>query len=272
MSACQTINCCNPRTNGYRIEQPAVSPEPAPCDLSAPVIDPADGTTTSSWPVSATITSADGADIYYTLDGSDPDSGDTLYAGPVDVGDGETLKAIAIDGDCESSITEATYVLDEGGSCDGDNLIPTMTSWTAPSGLAFANYESNPAWAAMDGDLWTDPWYGFAPGAPAVWIGYQFPEAQMAECYVLYAAINVPGATILAAPRTWLFQGSNDGVVWTTLDSQTDIAGWVAGVAKLFTIVVPASYDWYRLYVTANDPDSDGGLNYCGLGKFEIRG
>ena len=54
-----------------------------------------------------------GAEIYYTLDGSDPSSASTHYTGAIQVGTTKTIKAIAIKGDDESAIASATYTIVE---------------------------------------------------------------------------------------------------------------------------------------------------------------
>ena len=53
-----------------------------------------------------------GASIYYTLDGTDPTSGSTLYSGAITIDHSCTLKAIGIkDGLTNSSIASATYTI-----------------------------------------------------------------------------------------------------------------------------------------------------------------
>ena len=54
-----------------------------------------------------------GAEIYYTLDGSEPTSASTHYTGAIQVGTTMTIKAIAIKGDDESAIASATYTIVE---------------------------------------------------------------------------------------------------------------------------------------------------------------
>jgi hypothetical protein len=68
----------------------------------------------------------DGASIYYTLDGSDPDATKTLYATPLDIIFPQTLKAIAIKDAVRSEvatldITESVWTIDP--DADGTNRI-----------------------------------------------------------------------------------------------------------------------------------------------------
>lgn len=55
--------------------------------------------------------STEGADIFYTTDGSEPDEGATKYTAPIALSSTTTLKAIAIKGDKNSSIVSATYTI-----------------------------------------------------------------------------------------------------------------------------------------------------------------
>ena len=57
------------------------------------------------------------------------------------------------------------------------------------------------------------------------------------------------------APKSWSLLGSNDGVSWTTLDTQTNQADTVSGDTRTYTVASPGSYKYYRLNVTANNGD-----------------
>lgn len=79
-------------------------------NVSAPVFSPAAGEVESG--ASVTITCAtDGADIYYTTDGSTPDATKTKYTAPVAITEDTSFKAIAIKGDKSSSVTSAAYTI-----------------------------------------------------------------------------------------------------------------------------------------------------------------
>ena len=79
--------------------------------LAAPTFSPAGGTFTSAQRV--TISQEDGADIYYTTDGSDPSTSSTKYASAIAVSETTTIKAIAVKDGHTSSIASATYTLVE---------------------------------------------------------------------------------------------------------------------------------------------------------------
>ncbi len=61
--------------------------------------------------VSVTLSAANGASIYYTLDGTEPTSASTLYTAPFTITETSTLKAIAISGDNSSSVVTRTITI-----------------------------------------------------------------------------------------------------------------------------------------------------------------
>ena len=80
--------------------------------LTAPTFTPAAGTYDDD--VEVTIEAAQGLDIRYTLDGTDPTAGSTLYTEPIVISETTTVKAVAVvptDGSL-SPIATATYVID----------------------------------------------------------------------------------------------------------------------------------------------------------------
>lgn len=52
------------------------------------------------------------------------------------------------------------------------------------------------------------------------------------------------------APRDWMFQGSNDNLNWTTLDSHANETNWVKGTSREFYFSNGTPYRYYRLHVT----------------------
>ena len=77
--------------------------------LDAPVITPASATYCDDTDI--TITAAEGADIYYTLDGSTPTVKSRKYTKPFDIDSSTVIKAIAVmDGARTSDTAEESYV------------------------------------------------------------------------------------------------------------------------------------------------------------------
>ena len=108
-----TLKCTNGNAQMSKIEIYKVN-ENAP---KAPTFDMAEGAYLKD--IDVTIASVtEGADIFYTLDGTDPTAASTKYAAPVKINAGKevTIKAIAIKDGEESDIVSATYnvVITEG--------------------------------------------------------------------------------------------------------------------------------------------------------------
>lgn len=81
--------------------------------VEAPVFSVAEGNYTEDQTVTITCATT-GTDIFYTLDGSDPTDESTPYSAPIVISETTTLKAIAYDGDNNTSaITTATYTINK---------------------------------------------------------------------------------------------------------------------------------------------------------------
>ncbi len=91
--------------------------------VPTPTFDPAAGTYTSVQYVTLDCTQGT-ATIYYTTDGSTPDSGDTEYSTAITVASTTTIKAIAVEaGHTDSNVASATYTI---------NLTYTLTVNSTP--------------------------------------------------------------------------------------------------------------------------------------------
>ena len=83
----------------------------------------------------------EGADIYYTLDGTDPTAASTKYTAALDIDASVTVKAIAIKNSLESSIVSATYkIVTLAG--EGTNTNP----FTVEDVVKLENSKSGPYW------------------------------------------------------------------------------------------------------------------------------
>ena len=85
------------------------------------------------------------------------------------------------------------------------NLIPSMTSNTAPQGVSSASTEfasTYAAWKAMDGSTSTYWATGSGSAAPS-FIGYEFASVTVVNSY----AITVTNNSLDGSPKTWTFEG-----------------------------------------------------------------
>ena len=80
--------------------------------VAAPVIS---GTSPFEESTQVSISGPDGASIYYSVNGDDPDTNDTLYSAPFTVDETTTVKAIAIKDGVSSSVASKTLYKSSGG-------------------------------------------------------------------------------------------------------------------------------------------------------------
>jgi hypothetical protein len=126
--------------------------------------------------------------------------------------------------------------------------IPDMTSNTSPVGVgqAFATQNSVTAWKAFRKGLNTvslasDGWTGFNMTGQ---LGFQFGTSKIIKRYSWYnnqAAGN--------RPKSWTFEGSNDGVIWVILDTIVNAASTTNYNSSI--LANTTSYTYYRINVTA---------------------
>jgi len=64
-------------------------------------------------------------------------------------------------------------------------------------------------------------------------------------------------------PKDWQFQGSNDGSTWTTVDTRTNVQFSGRFETQTFNFINLASYQMYRLNITANRGDVSTQLSEC---------
>ena len=137
-----------------------------------------------------------------------------------------------------------------------DDLIPTMTSNTAPSGVASADNELTgdyAAWKAMD-DTNADALSWYATGGFPHWVQYQFTSAKVIRRYTITSR-NI-GEASMSHPIAWTFQGSNNGSDWTTLDTQTS-QDFAQAEKKTYSFSNPNSYTYYRVTFSSGSHASD---------------
>jgi hypothetical protein len=139
-----------------------------------------------------------------------------------------------------------------------DNLIPTMTSNTTPSGeVSASGYNSTYyPYKAFDGIKNNDN-NMFMFNAVQGWLQYKFPFPRK---IIKYGVTGHHNATwVSQSPKDWTFEASNDGVNWVILDTVTNQTGWGAAETRYFTINNDSYYLYYRINVTANN---SGSSNY----------
>ncbi|AUQ25141.1 discoidin domain-containing protein [Dickeya zeae] len=156
------------------------------------------------------------------------------------------------------------------------SAVPAMTSNTQSGYTVTAssnNADGNAAsqlWKAFNKSnaLLTDAW--LSAGAPSSaspqWIAIQMPAAVRVAGYSI-ATRNQNGYS--NSPKTWIFQGSNNGTTWVDLHSVVGDTRNVAGQVRAYSLRVQADYAYYRLYIT--DYNISGLSGFVAVGELDIQ-
>ena len=94
-----------------------------------------------------------------------------------------------------------------------------------------------------------DPATKYLTRNPTTWIQFQTAFQAVVTRYSLTSGNDAPTRD----PRDWIFQGSTDGMTWTTLDAQSGQLFAARGLEKEYAVANGTPYPYYRLTVTANN-------------------
>jgi hypothetical protein len=160
-----------------------------------------------------------------------------------------------------SAFQQAKSQLSCQGSSSCSNFVPTMSSPSNVNGTASDSSENAvlPGWKAFDKLFGTlNSWK--SNGAPPQWVQMQLAVGKTAKAYRTFTNASA-----------WKFQGSNDGVTFTTLDTQTgQVVDPVAG--GLYLISNLTNYTYYRFLITAGPGGSlIGNVEVAELQMFECQ-
>ncbi len=134
-----------------------------------------------------------------------------------------------------------------------DNVIPTMTSYTTPSGVASASstLDTNQvAWKAFDHNS-TDYNFGWQSSKYSFpnWLMYEFTSAKKITKYSITSSTN---GNSVGAPKNWTFEGSNDGTNWTVLDNRTNEPSWTELEKRSYLINNSNEFLKYRIVINSS--------------------
>lgn len=121
-----------------------------------------------------------------------------------------------------------------------DMPIPLMTGNTLPSGVVFAGQNNANAFRVFD---YTNSTTWTTSGLTNAFVGYQFPTGKTIKRYYFHRISSS------SRPTSWTFEGSNDGVSYTVLETvtaNTASTPYLSGVLSNTT-----SYTYYRLNISA---------------------
>ncbi|MBK3493846.1 Ig-like domain-containing protein [Viridibacillus sp. YIM B01967] len=146
-----------------------------------------------------------------------------------------------------------------------ENLIPKMTSDTAPSGKVTSSSKVLEPFLAFDGVPHysvSNTFKAWGTHTQTGWLGYEFDTPKILTKYILYYGNHQssnPGY-MTNLPNSWTFEGSNDGVNWTKLDSVSNYAIWQDG-ENVFEIDNKQPFTHFRINITKNNGSTSNVVN-----------
>ena len=121
-------------------------------EVATPIFTPAAGTYNEAQNVTIT-TETDGATIYYTTDGTDPDETSTEYTAAIPVAETMTIKAIAVkDGYTDSEIATAEYTIVDTGNWVFDELTYDLIGVSGTNYTTWSEKSTNSSLAVYAGN------------------------------------------------------------------------------------------------------------------------
>ncbi|MEB2276889.1 SUN domain-containing protein [Bacillus sp. ILBB4] len=131
------------------------------------------------------------------------------------------------------------------------NIIPPMDNNISPNGVASASEETIPAWKAFDGSALTSSlnecWRAYRSTG---WISYQFSDPKIVNRYTLTSPGSNWASNMI---KDWVFQGSNDGIVWVTLHTVSNQTGWGSAEKRSYIVNNTQSFMYYRFNISATN-------------------
>ncbi len=237
--------------------------------VSIPTISPNGGTHTTSAMVTLN-TATQGADIRYTLDGSDPGMNDALYTAPFALTNTTTVKAKAFrNGDTASNTATATFTITTSAS---DKIAPVVT---APSNITreatgtttIVNLGTATAIDETDGALTPTnnaPVAGFSVGInQVIWTARDINGFSIGTTTVTWSAEDQAG-NISTAQQTVTINAVGCSTLQTEFVAQTypvlqtNCQSCHSSSNRNFKVTGTASIDFpsYQAYVTLTDATS----------------
>ena len=145
--------------------------------------------------------------------------------------------------------------------------VDTTSAYGAVSS-ASATHNSYPASKAFDKNKSDTNGRWLSVIGDNMYLVYAFKEATLVNALTVVAGHDDKGGWNSAgrAPKSWTFEGSNDGEAWTILDTQTSETGWTNGEERHYSFTNGQAYKFYKYNCTA----LNGGTDYLQLWELEF--
>ncbi|USX23646.1 alginate lyase family protein [Oxalobacteraceae bacterium OTU3REALA1] len=178
----------------------------------------------------------------------------------MDVTDGSYVDKSVANGTTYYYTVVADNAAGSSAASPEDSATPVRPMVNVATGGTVSDNSNNPANSsrAFDQNSGTSWFHTGTTG----WIRYDIGHTETVRRYTLIS----PGDLAPRDPKDWQFQGSNDGLAWTTLDTQTNQAFATRLKLQSYTVANPGAYRYYRLNITANNGDA----TFLALAEFGL--
>jgi len=236
-----------------------------------------------------TLSSNEPADIYYTLDGTEPTTASMMYHAPIQIDCDRTLKFMAVDyADNESAVVTAGYVIQSEliVTARTDSGSAISANWNVYVHRADGTATGGSAKTDADGIAHFDP-QSFAAGSYKFRLSYMgssfwspiitVPETLVAEIVVEHETVHVEvgktTGTIGAGASVYVFNDAGTiawGIVGTTDAEGVATLSLPAGAGFRFRINYMGNTYWSDIYTVTSDVANDLSVN-TGGGLVSLR-
>ncbi|MBR4521214.1 MAG: chitobiase/beta-hexosaminidase C-terminal domain-containing protein [Paludibacteraceae bacterium] len=204
---------------------------------STPTFSPAAGTYEGAQ--SVTITSTEGATIYYTTDGSAPTTSSNVYTSAISVNANQTIKAFATKtGLTNSEISEAAYTITAGPDVTL-NLVDGNWGFPVSGGTTLTSYTNSETGYTV----------GCYAAAEYKVSGSSYFIIGKANSYILLPEFTSPVEKIVVVGNS----GGSSATVFNVYDGNTAVSTAATGcnTDKTFEIENPEANKQYKIQVTS---------------------
>lgn len=168
-------------------------------------------------------------------------------------------------------VYEQKYLISSAGSYHSikmsnihKNVITPMTSHSSSAGIVSSSNTTTSAWTAFNGSKIDNGWLIDLRNEPKTqWLSYKFPTPKVIGKYTISYVFT---ATTDAAPKSWTFEGSNNGTDWVVLDTRASETNWYQYQTREYIFQNQTAYLYYRIYVS----DNNGGLYQIFISEIEM--
>lgn len=144
---------------------------------------------------------------------------------------------------------------------------PVTSGVTMSANSEYPGYEAWKAGSDVTSQMWSNAQFHAYPQILTIDFGL-FAKFAASQYAFMGADPADPTFGYTYAPKSWTFQGSNDGSTWTTLDTRTGETGWATGEVRTYNIPKQVVvYQYYRFNFLENNGGAD---NFITVGMMHI--